>query len=186
MTAPQYSHAMTTSTPPTKTAVIFAGEIFDGSDAAHPLIVDLEGREFTVRARAMPARHLGRVLQLCTDEAALLEFVCLVRAESDPSTLNSQLSTSPNSQLSGWQPADAAFVDNLADASHVLLMEAAKRLNFSRAATWGHRQIEAGQMKTGLMLKTDEMLSPVVEKMAHLLISSLKLSESPAKPTTKS
>jgi len=66
---------MTTSTPAKKTAVIFAGEIFDGFSPSHPRILDHEGNEFIVRARAMPARHLGRVLALCADEPGLIELV---------------------------------------------------------------------------------------------------------------
>jgi len=85
-----------------------------------------------------------------------------------------------------WAEVSREWVDNLDDASHLLLVEAAKRLNFSRAALWGHRQIEAKQFQAPLLLKADEMLSPVVEKMAHLLISSLQASGSLAKLTTPS
>lgn len=165
---------MTTATLPSKTAVIFAGEVFDGRDPQHPLVRDLDGNTHTVRVRAMPARHLGRVLELCTSEAGLLELVCLVAVKDAAG------------EIVDWVAVDAAFVDNLADESHVALVEAGKRLNFSRAASWGHRQIEAKQFQAPLLLKADEMLSPVVEKMAHLLISSLRSSESSGKTTTKS
>lgn len=165
---------MTTATPAKKTAMIFAGEMFDGHDTAHPKIRDLDGTEHDVRVRAMPARHLGRVLHACTDEAALLEIVCLVAIRDD------------KGELVDWLAADAAFIDNLDDAAHVALVEAAKRLNFSRAANWGHRQIEAKQFQAPLLLKADEMLSPIVERMAGLLISSLRSAESPARPATRS
>ncbi len=165
---------MTTATPAKKTAMIFAGEIFDGRAVDHPRVIDLDGVAHDVRVRAMPARHLGQVLGACTDESALLELVCTVALETD------------KGGVLDWLPVDAGFVDNLTDESHALLLEAAKRLNFSRAASWGQRQIEAKQFQAPLLLKADEMLSPVVEKMAHLLISSLRQSESAAKPSTKS
>jgi len=165
---------MITSTPAKKTAVIFAGEVFDGHDTAHPKACDLDGNLHDVRVRAMPARRLGDVLRVCTDEAALVELVSVVAIKDD------------KGELIDWLPVDAAFVDNLDDASHVALLEAAKRLNFSRAANWGNRQIQAKQFQAPLLLKADEMLSPIVEKMAALLISSLKSSGSPAAPATKS
>lgn len=165
---------MTTATPAKRTAVIFAGEVFDGSDAAHPKARDLAGNLHDVRVRAMPARHLGRVLQLCTDEAALLDFVCMLPAVEGE-----------EQAIGGWSPVPPGWSDNLDDASHVALLEAAQRLNFSRAANWGERQIAAKQFQAPLLLKADEMLSPVVEKMAALLISSLKSSGSPAAPATK-
>lgn len=150
------------SSTPSKTSIIFAGEVF-------PLVRDLSGQVLQVRVRALPVRHLGKVLEACADEARLLELTC-------------QRET-PDLE---WQPVDAAFVDNLADESHVVLVEAAKRLNFSRAASWGHRQIEAKEFQVPLLLKADQALSPVVEKMAHLLISSLRSSSSPDAPVTKS
>lgn len=165
---------MTTATPAKKTAMIFAGEIFDGSTKDHPKILDLEGNAHDVRVRAMPARHLGKILGVCTDEAALLETVATLALKDD------------KGEVIDWLPVDAAFIDNLADASHAQLVEAAKRLNFSRAADWGGRQIEAKQFQAPLLLRADEMLSPVVEKMAHLLISSLRSGESPAARATKS
>lgn len=165
---------MTTATPAKKIAVIFSGEVFDGSDATHPRVRDLEGNAFDVRVRAMPARHLGRVLALCADEAGLIELVSLVSVKDES-----------GAHLE-WAAVSAEWVDNLDPDSHVLLQEAAKRLNFSRAALWGQRQIEAKQFQAPLLLKADEMLSPVVEKMAHLLISSLQSSGALAAPTTKS
>jgi hypothetical protein len=166
---------MTTSTPATKTAMIFAGEIFDGRDTDHGKVLDLNDASHDVRVRAMPARHLGRVLEACTDEAKLLELTCTVALKDDKT-----------GEVIDWVPVDATFIDNLQESCHVRLVEAAKRLNFSRAANWGHRQIEAKQFQAPLLLKADEMLSPVVEKMAHLLISSLRSSESPAGRSTKS
>lgn len=158
---------MSSSTLPSKIAIIFAGEDRTGST--------LDGQPLQVRVRAMPARQLGRVLGLCTDEAALLEFVCLVPAadgEEQP--------------IAGWKHVPEGWADNLSDGSHATLLEAAHRLNFSRAANWGKRQIAAKQFQAPILLEADEALAPVVEKMMRLLISSLPQSASPAAPTTKS
>ncbi|PTX95772.1 hypothetical protein [Opitutus sp. ER46] len=165
---------MATDRPPSKTSIIFAGEIFAGQDADHPHIRDIAGNPHAVRVRAMPARHLGRVLELCTDEAGLLELV-LQRSETDA-----------DGKLIGWVPVDAAFVDNLDDSSHDLLVHAASRQNFQRAATWGERAIAAKTFQAPLLLKADEALSPVIQRMVRLLISSLPQSGSPAAPTTSS
>ena len=158
---------ITSTTAPKKTAIVFAGETL--------LAKTLDEKEIQVRVRAMPARHLGRVLQLCTDEASLLELVCLLPATDED-----------ENEIPGWQRVPPGWPDNLADESHVVLLEAAKRLNFTRAAQWGERQIEAKQFQAPLLLKADELLSPLVEKMARLLISSLPSSASPAAPSTKS
>ena len=154
---------------PTKTAIIFAGETIT--------VTLRDQRSVTVRVRAMPARQLGRVLQLCTDEAALLELVCLIPAvEGD----------TPLPGMAGWQPVPENWADNLTDEAHLALLEAAKRLNFTRAAAWGERQIEAKQFQAPLLLKADEALSPIVEKLAKLLVSASSPSASPGAPSTKS
>jgi hypothetical protein len=176
---------MTTATPPKKTVVIFAGEIFDGRDKEHPKVRDLDGNEIIVRVRAMPARHLGRVLALCQHEALLLEFLCYVRRADQADAVAVDDKEAPP-EIAGWATVPLGWADNLDDASHELLLEAGKRLNFSRAASWGQRQIEAKQFQQPLLLKTDEMLAPVVEKMVHLLVSSLQRSGLPVAPTTTS
>ncbi|HEY0966925.1 MAG TPA: hypothetical protein VGD88_06020 [Opitutaceae bacterium] len=147
------------STPnlPTKTAIVFSGE-----EIRAVVRTDKGDRSILVRVRSMPARHLGTILALCTDEAALLDFVC------QRQTLDE------NEHATGWEPVPAGWADDLHDESHVLLLEAAKRLNFTRAAAWGHRQIEAKQFQAPLLLKADEILMPVVQKMAALLVSSQK------------
>ena len=169
-----------TTTPPPRLSVIFSGEVFDGHDAAHPRIRDLGGNEQIVRVRAMPARHLGRILQLCLDEAAFLEFVCYIPRPA-PAT-----NEEPNG-IHGWMPVPVGWPDNLDDASHQLLVEAAQRQNFTRAASWGERQIAAKNFQAPLLLRADETMAPVVAKMVGLIVSSLKSSGSlPELSTTSS
>lgn len=158
---------MTAPASPSKLAVIFAGEQITATL--------LDGRTLTVRVRAMPVRHLGRVLDLCTDEAALLDFVCLVPGEP-----------AEGAEIAGWARVPDGWADNLSEASHDALITAAKKLNFSRAESWGRRQLEAGKMRVALMTATNEMLQPAVDKMLRLLSSSLPQFAPPAAPATKS
>ncbi len=155
------------ATPPSKLSVIFAGEEIPART--------LNGAPLLVRVRAMPARHLGRVLELCLDEGALLDFVCMV-----------PIATEEPSEITGWSRVPAGWADNLDDTSHVALLEAAKKLNFSRAASWGTRQIAAKQFQAPILLEADEALAPQFQKMVRLLMSSLPPSASPAAPSTKS
>lgn len=149
-----------------KLAVIFAGEDI-------PAKLN-DGSLFNVRVRAMPARHLGRVLRLADHEAELLEFVCQVHTmegeEVEPS----------------WKAVSAEWVDSLHDDSHVELYEAAKRLNFSRATKWAERQIAAKQFVADVTLKAEEVLQPLMQQIVASVVSSLPPSASPAPATPKS
>lgn len=147
--------AATAPSIPSKLSIVFAGE-------EHPAKIRTAAGLTTVlvRVRAMPARHLGTVLKLCTDEAALIDFVCEYQ-EIDEAT-----------QAIRWTPAPAGWADNLDDESHLVLLEAAKRQNFSRAMSWGERQIAAKEFQAPLLLKADEVLMPVIAKMVASATSS--------------
>jgi hypothetical protein len=162
---------MTTDTLPRKTAICFAG--------TEILAAFLDGSETLIRVRAMPVRHLGRVLALCTDEAKLLEFVCMEPTVAPADRLE-------GSDFAGWRTVPEGWADNLVDRSHVELLEAAKQLNFSRAAAWAERQIAAKQFQGPILMQADEALMPLVEKMTRLALSSLPAPASPAAPSTKS
>lgn len=164
-------------TTPNKISMIFAGE---NHTAKY-----VDGTETQVRVRAMPARHLGRVLQLAIDEPGLLEFVCLVPAAADAQPDTGGVTVFANEQA-GWAPVGMSWADNLDDDSHAKLLEAAKRLNFTRAAAWGERQIEAKQFQAPLILKADKALAPMVQEMAALLVSALPQSVLPGAFPTKS
>lgn len=165
-------------TTPTKLSVVFAGEIFDGSSPERPFILDLDGKAFVVRVRAMPSRHLGRVLALAENEAELLEFVCQV-AVPLPVEAGAPV-------LIDWQPLTPEFVDSLAHPSHALLYESAGRLNFSRATAQAERKIVAGTIHVQLMERSENMVKPLAEKLAASVLSSLARSASPDAPSTKS
>src|SRR5690606_6446197 len=142
----QPMNAPTSATRPTKAAIAFAGE-----EIPAKVYAEVDGTtvviDTLIRVRAMPARHLGRVLQLCLDEGALLEFVCL-----EPCTSESPVDPALGTVFSGWQRVLPGWADNLTDESHAALLEAAQRLNFTRAASWGERQVKAKQFQTPLIL----------------------------------
>lgn len=165
-------------TTPTKLSVVFAGEVFDNSKPSHPWIVLHDGSLHTVRVRAMPSRHLGRVLALADREAELLEFCCTVAVVIPK--------TETEAERIDWQPMTPEFVDSLDDTSHKLLVETAGRLNFTRAVQQAERSIAAGSLTIPLMEKADALLKPLAEKLASSVISSLAQSGSPAAPLTKS
>lgn len=156
---------MSTATP-SKLSIIFAGDILPATL--------LDGTTVAVRVRAMPARHLARVLHLADKEAELLDFVC----------------TESATPAGVFEPVEPGWADNLTDASHVELYEAAKRLNFSRAAMWAERQIAAKQFTGELAFKAEEVLAPMMERIVALMNSaglSPRPSGSPAPAaTTKS
>ncbi|AHF94219.1 hypothetical protein OPIT5_08365 [Opitutaceae bacterium TAV5] len=145
--------------------------IFGGEEITARFI---DGNQVTARVRAMPVRYMPAVLKLCTDETALLEFVCQVPDTDD--------AEGQNRPFPGWQPVPPGWADNLTDESHEELYEAAKRLNFTRAAKWAERQIAAKQFQTPLILRADEQLMPLVQRMADLLLSSLARSGLQASP----
>ncbi len=160
---------------PSKLSIIFAGEDI----LAELLTKDGEqvGEKVHVRVRAMPARHLGRVLQLADKEAELLDFVCQIVCL-----------ISADGEITGrvYQAAEPGWADNLTDKSHTALYEAAKRLNFSRAATWAERQIAAKQFTGELALKAEEALTPMLERIVGLLGSLSKPPSTAAAPSTRS
>lgn len=150
-----------------KIAVIFGGEEIPATL--------LDGSTLLVRVRAMPVRHMGRVLELCASESELLEFVCLVPGANAEGT-----------EFPGWTRVPSGWADNLCDASHDLLYETAGRLNFSRAATWVDRQVVAQQTRAGLMRRQMEMIAPLAQEMVRSLVSSLPDAALSEKPATKS
>ncbi|MDP2136367.1 MAG: hypothetical protein Q8J74_00800 [Candidatus Didemnitutus sp.] len=153
---------------PSKLSIIFAGE-----DLTATL---LDQSSVAVRVRAMPARHLARVLQLADKEAELLEFVCLV-----PST------NGEGEVIPGWTRVPPEWADNLTDESHAQLYEAAKRQNFSRAVSWAERQIAAKRITGELARQMEEVISPLIQRlmdpmMDRLIASLVLLAKSPTSP----
>ncbi len=162
---------MTASTLPRKTLIVFSGEEITA--------IFLDKSESLIRVRAMPARHLGQVMAACTDEAKLLELCCM-----EPTPTGEE--DAEGTVVRGWRPVAPGWADNLSDASHAELLAASQKLNFGRAAAWAERQIAAKQFQAPILMKADEALMPLVEKMTRLALSSLPAPASPAAPSTKS
>lgn len=136
-------------------SLLFAGELFDGRDADHPLITFTDGRPpDPVRVRMLPARHLT------TPGTGYLDLRDIGR-ESEMLELVLQ-------RLDGaeWKPVDAAWIDALADESHVRLLEAADQLNFTRAVSQAERQIATGTALLPLKKRLAEtMLAPTKQAL---------------------
>ena len=158
----------TTPTTPSKLAIIFAGEDFTDIEL-------LDGSKVAVRVRSMPARHLPQIVQFSDEEVLLIEFVCLIPVTDQDEQI-----------VPGWQRVPHGWADNLTDESHIKIYEAAKRLNFSRAAAWAQRQIAAKKFGAELSTAAAKALRPMLENIMGLPEFSPKSSGSPAAPTEKS
>jgi hypothetical protein len=150
---------MSNTQQPSPLAVIYAGE-----DVFASLLDDTR---VLVRVRSLPVRQLGRLLRVADDEAALLELVCFLPSEGEKPFI----------------PVTPEFVDNLVPESHDKLYEAAKRLNFSRAAKWAERHLADRTFVQEIGLKADEILQPLMQRLVASLTS---LQQPPAKPAEAS
>ena len=164
----------TTTKQPSKVSIIFAGEEFFGQDESHPQIKLLDGSSVPVRVRAMPARHLGQVMGLATQQSELIDFVCYLPKDIE------------GGEIAGFDKVPQGWADNLTDESHALLWEAAKRLNFTRAAKWAEQQIAAKKFAMPIEMQSEEVMRPLLKMTAGLIASSLGVSGSSEKPTTRS
>jgi hypothetical protein len=139
--------------PISSSVIFYGGEIFDGRDLAHPQVTLQDGTKAAVRVRIMPQRHLIPLLDLfdLSREAELIERC-----------------TQQRDDTGAWQPADAAFIDSLDDPSHVMLVDTATRLNFTRAVSAAERQIATG---TGLIELKSRMSAMVLAPLKQELES---------------
>lgn len=132
--------------------VLFGGLVFDGRDGEHPLVKLRDGTTAIVRVREMPARqHLE-----------LVELFHIGR-EADLIQRCAELGTLHEAGAMTFAAVDAAFVDNLDDASHELLAGACEKLNFDRAITTAQRLIARGQR-----------LGPLMEAIAKTMLEPMR------------
>jgi hypothetical protein len=91
-------------------------------------------------------------------------------------------------------PVPAGWSQNLSDESFEELYAAACRLNFTRAASWGQRQIAAKKTVAPIQQATLEQVAPLIEKMVTTLLqrfapsstSTPSAPSSPAAPASSS
>jgi hypothetical protein len=148
------------------TTLLFAGETLDGRDTDHALVILKDNSTATVRVRAMAARHHLEMVDLFDlgREAELIEKCTarLVAAEGDEPQ---------------WVPVDAAFIDNLDDASHVRLVALANALNFSRVISSAERAITSAaglrELKTKISEQQVAPMLAIMEKQFTSWTSSL-------------
>jgi hypothetical protein len=133
-------------------ATLFAGEIYDGRDAQHPLVKLSDGSTAIVRVREMPARHHLELLDLFH-----------IGREADLIQRCGELGTAGEAGALTWGPLTAEFVDSLDDASHALLTTACETLNFNRAIATAQRQIARGQT-----------LGPTMDTIAKTMLAPMR------------
>ena len=139
-------------------ALLFAGEIFDGRDAAHPLLKLVDGRAIALRVRQLPARHLT---------APATGYLDLYRLSREAEIL--ALCVQQQTVKDGlWIAVDEALIDSLADESHAALLAAAEQLNFSRAVSQAERQIARG---TSMLPLDTRMAESAISPMKQVLSS---------------
>ncbi len=137
-----------TSLPPS--TLLTGCELFDGRDDAHPLVPRIDGTTIALAVRIVPARHLL---------TPLTGYLDLREAGKEPELLQLTLRDAAGHEV------DAAFIDLLDDTApaYALLLEAADRLNFTRAISQAERQIAI-----------NGALKPLKEKIATSLVAPLE------------
>lgn len=139
----------------TPSSLLSGDEVFDGRDEAHPQISRIDGTKIAqLRVRMLPARHLT------TPTTGYLDL-------RDVGRESEMLEMVVQQPFAGrWAAVDAAFIDSLSDESHALLVEAADRLNFTRAVSQAERQIAMGTALLPLKRRLAEtMLAPTKQAL---------------------
>lgn len=136
---------------------IFA-TIFSGIETNAVLHAEGGGTQSVhVRVHALPVRYLTLVLNLAEDESPLIELL---------TEIGTPIPDKPGQFT--WAAVPSGWADNLTDDSHLELLEAAKKLNFSRAIAHGQRRVAAGRE-----------LAPIVTRWMNLA-SAVRGSGSPS------
>lgn len=140
----------------------------------------LDGTPITVRVRALPQRYLNHVLAAAEWKHALVQLCTYLPDLPEPLPPGEPLvSSAPDCDYpdvpppSGMVPVPPNWSDNLTDASLDALYEAAKALNFQRAADWARGQIAAKKEVAPLHQAAMEQVMPLVNQVLAPLISRL-------------
>ncbi|ACB76709.1 hypothetical protein [Opitutus terrae] len=175
---------------PTPLQVFFAGE---------PATAELfGGRRVGVFIRELPARYHPLVFR-CADRIGDLLELCLYVRAGDPANgekplerkswpkleqIRAQARFPDVSVPEGYWPVPAGWADNLTPASaRKLFGKAGDEINFTPAAETGKQLVAAKEWKMPLLLESEEVLAPFVERLSSSLISSLTALSTPAKST---
>jgi hypothetical protein len=155
--------------------------IFGGEDASVSLI---DGTSAKVRVRALPARYLGDVLALAEKQTELIELCTAIPTPTEGEQIPAVF---PGvRQPDGWVGVPHGWTENLSDVAHEMLYELARKLNFTRAATWGKRQIAAKKESAPLVEAAQEALRPIIQGLLASTSSALTSGPQPAKVPPRS
>jgi hypothetical protein len=172
---------------PNPLSILFAGETF-----AAKLIDDSLVRVFV---RALPQQFLGDFLAVAEQQHLVVELCCYLKAPRGAAAKRRGAEAAPViPPPHGMKPVPPGWAQNLSDESFEELYAAACRLNFTRAASWGQRQIAAKKQVAPIQQAVMEQVAPLVEKMVTTLLqrfapssnSTPSAPSSPAAPASSS
>lgn len=152
--------------------------LFLGKELAATFI---DGAVHRVRVREVPYSRMHELFTLLTQEGPLIEFctqVCTTPAEAPP-----------GAPLT-WEAVPAGWADNLSDASHLELVEAARAQNAFRARSWADRQVAARLEQKAVEARMAEAyvdaMQPILEsRIQAILKNSLAALQSSSDATPK-
>ena len=160
--------------PPAPLHVLFAGESLR--------VTLIDQSTCTIFVRALPARHLGLVIAHCDQPSDLVELCCYLTTDESCACPAFPQVAPPT----GFFPVMRGWSDNLSPATVKQLYAIIQTLNFTAAAAWSEDQVTAKAWQGPLLLKADQVLMPIVERMVGLLSSALTARASSASPESKS
>ncbi len=172
--------------------------LFAGQSTAIELI---DGSRVSVFVRALPQRYLHHVLAAAEWKHALVQLCTYLPSAPEKLPAGEPLVSSPPScdypdvpPPFGMAPVPSNWSDNLTDGSLNALYQAAKALNFQRAAAWARDQIAAKREVAPLhqaaleqvMPLVNQVLAPLISRLDALLISTPSAPSSSGAPASSS
>jgi hypothetical protein len=173
--------------PPNPLSILFAGEAY-----AAKLV---NNSSVPVFVRALPQQFLGDFLAVAEQQHLVVELCCYLRAPRGAAAKRRVTEATPViPPPHGMKPVPVGWSQNLSDESFEELYAAACRLNFTRAANWGQRQIAAKKTVAPIQQAVLEQVAPLIEKMVTTLLqrcapsstSTPSAPSSPAAPASSS
>jgi hypothetical protein len=157
-------------------SILFAGETF-----AATLV---NGSLLKIFVRALPQQFLGDFLGVAEHQHLVVELCCYRSARETVKKLPFTPAIPPPN---GYSPVPPGWSQNLTDESFKELYAAACRLNFTRAANWGQRQIAAKKTVAPIQQAVMEQVAPLVDRMMTTVLqrfapSSTSTPNAPSSP----
>jgi len=135
-------------------SILFAGETYP--------VTLINGARIKIFVRAIPQQFLGDFLAVAEQQHLVVELCCYRSARE---TVKKMAFTPAIPPPDGYSPVPPGWSQNLSDASFEELYAAACRLNFTRAANWGQRQIAAKKTIAPIQQAVMEQVAPLIDRM---------------------